>query len=337
MADQHEKVAIVSKMLVLDEDSVHQDSLKTFCEQSGLIGIRPNKQGAASVMSILKSNVDLGGILIGERYMGTPDKTFELVAEIRTQRPELPIFLRRTHLESLAGLPVKTANMFKQAYTLNDLRNLSNALESSIFSRLYPNELARGIRELSINALQNLFPKCDIEAEAPYLVTDRIIHGEVFTLIAIESDWCRGYMTFQGPEQPLLDLLSASFPGTSPTFRDLNQHLGELTNLVWGGFKNKYVGSQDGKNNTQVPIIINHHRRFISFGSEDPQLCFKYVLTPRSGVDVPNSSADPRDYDMSAASAIYQRFVFNLSWSPEDFKENASVESLVQSGELELF
>ena len=35
---------------------------------------------------------------------------------------------------------------------------------------------------------------------------------------------------------------------------------------------------------------------------------------------------------------IYQRFIFNLSWRPEDFMENqASVENLMSTGELELF
>jgi len=35
---------------------------------------------------------------------------------------------------------------------------------------------------------------------------------------------------------------------------------------------------------------------------------------------------------------LYQRFIFNLSWSPEDFKEiKHDVEELVDSGELELF
>jgi hypothetical protein len=35
---------------------------------------------------------------------------------------------------------------------------------------------------------------------------------------------------------------------------------------------------------------------------------------------------------------IYQKFVFNLNWSPEDFTENlTSVQDLVASGELDLF
>jgi len=75
----------------------------------------------------------------------------------------------------------------------------------------------------------------------------------------------------------------------------------------------------------QVPIVINHMHRYISFGSENPQLCFKCVLR-----DAENPTFAPL--------VIYQRFVFNLNWSPEDFHENdPSLDSLVASGELELF
>ena len=106
-----------------------------------------------------------------------------------------------------------------------------------------------------------------------------------------------------------------------------HQTLGEVTNLVWGAFKARYIaeGDKRGQFQTQVPIIINHHQKYISFGSEDPQLCFRYTLTDNTDEDKPPIH-------------VYQRFVFNLNWSPEDFKEvQTSCEELVESGELELF
>lgn len=48
--------------------------------------------------------------------------------------------------------------------------------------------------------------------------------------------------------------------------------------------------------------------RYISFGSEKPQLCFRFMLIPREG-------------DRRVPANLYQRFAFNLSWSPEDLKE----------------
>lgn len=320
---------VVSKVLVLDKAGSHFDSLKAFCEDCGLVGIRPQQGNAESVMSILKSNVDLGGILLYENFGGARGQGIELAREIHFSRPELPIFLRRDALANLSGIAEKDAAMFRCAYTLSDLGQLRSTLDNSIFSRIYPNDLVRGITEMTSASIATLFRNCDVDVETPYLVMDRIIYGEVFTMIAIESAWCRGYMMLQASEDAVLGLLKGSDDeiGRNMNFRELNNVLGEATNLIWGSFKNRYVGVDDNKSilsQTQVPIIINHERRYISFGSEDPQLCLKYTLR-KQGVESPEPVS------------ILQRFVFNLNWSPDEFKENPTVESLVDSGELEMF
>ena len=76
----------------------------------------------------------------------------------------------------------------------------------------------------------------------------------------------------------------------------------------------------------RVPLVVNHLHRYISFGSENPQLSFKYRLP----------DGDHKD---EKSMVIDQRFVFNLSRSPEDFKEDqfSTVDELFDSGELELF
>lgn len=319
---------VVSKVLVLDGADAHFDCLKAFCEECGLVAIRPQQRDVAGVMAILRSNVDLGGIMLYEHFGGTAGQGLELARQIHDLRPELPIFLRRDAVASVAGLDEKTAGMFRCAYTLSDLQLLRATLDVSVFSRVYPNELVRGITDFTRASLETLFPHCDVDTETPYLVKDRIIYGEVFTLIAIESDWCRGYMMFQAAEEAVLGLLrrAGGHEGESWNFRELNNVLGELTNLAWGSFKNRYVGGDNrgGPFLTQVPIVINHQRGFISFGSDDPQLCLKYLLRERQRPE-------------AAPVPIFQRFVFNLNWSPDEFRENPSVESLVDAGELELF
>ena len=78
-----------------------------------------------------------------------------------------------------------------------------------------------------------------------------------------------------------------------------------------------------GNQHIQVPLVINHKHKYISFGTENPQLCFFYTLT--DGV-----SGD--------SIRLYQRFIFNLNWSPEDFKVIVHDSAgLVEAGELELF
>jgi hypothetical protein len=316
---------IGAKVLILDSDS---DALRVALEIVKITGIRPQRPGAVAVLGILGTNVDLGGILLAEDYLGTPAGTFNLVKTIRSIRPELPVFLRRSDEHSggwITDLPPNVASMFRRTYSMDGLADFAADLSSQIFTRVYPAALARGIHEISMNSLKALFKGFEITGSPPYLVFDRIIPGEVFTLIGIDSDWCRGYMTWQGSHDELEHLVRVEYPLASSSFREVNQYLGELTNLVWGGFRNRFVSGEPATTRVQVPIVINAMQRFISFGSEDPQLCFKFDLTP----------IDPK-FGTDTIS-LYQRFIFNLSWRPEDFKEVASVESLLQAGELEFF
>lgn len=101
--------------------------------------------------------------------------------------------------------------------------------------------------------------------------------------------------------------------------------MGETTNLIWGGFKSRFINAEDLAINPipQVPIIINNFHKYISFGSENPHLCFKFTLVHEN---------------TGEQFIIYQWLVFNLIWAPENFKENqAALDQLVVSGELELF
>ena len=55
-----------------------------------------------------------------------------------------------------------------------------------------------------------------------------------------------------------------------------------------------------------MPLIVNHKHKYISFGTDNPQLCFLYTLT---------------DETSGRSVKLYQRFIFNLNWSPEDFRK----------------
>ena len=107
-------------------------------------------------------------------------------------------------------------------------------------------------------------------------------------------------------------------------FRDLNDLLGELTNMIWGAFKNRFLGEVDPtRAQVQVPLLVNHRQKYISFGSDNPQLCFVYELT---------------DEQSGRSVKLHQRFVFSLSWSPEEFSEIAEQPGAsVGAGELDLF
>ncbi len=320
-----EAAQLVSKVLVLNDDAEVRGHIMAFCDAHHLIPVKPQ---AGAALTVLKSNVDLGAIFMQETYTGEGGNALELARAIHAIRPELPIFLRREAASHLDDLPDLYRGIFTAAYTTSTIDELAPLIDKNIFSFQYPNALVRGITEITKNTLETQFKGVEVRTEAPYMVRDRIIYGELFTLIPLESTWCRGYMMLQTEEGPLIKYVEDGRTHISrdpANFRDINHVMGEVTNLIWGAFKNRFISNEPVDwRQSQVPLIVNHEHRYISFGSEDPQLCFRYTL-----VD-PNGEAPPL--------VLYQRFVFNLSWAPEKFKENEVLtEDLFESGELELF
>ena len=60
MTDQ---TKIVSKVLVLDTNTSCLEAIKGFCDSNGLVGL---KVQPGNVMAVLRSNLDLGAILLSE-------------------------------------------------------------------------------------------------------------------------------------------------------------------------------------------------------------------------------------------------------------------------------
>ncbi len=314
----------VSKVLVLDNSPADSEVIKQFCSDNDLIALKVRKD---ALLGVLRTNIDLGGVLYSEDYGDTAEETAIIAAQIHAARPELPIVIRRNDAATLDDLPAARRRPYCAAYVSSDISALRAIIDQYIFSLIYPNALVRGIGELTESVLASQFPSWQIARDTPHIVRDRLIFGEVFSLIPLESHWCRGYMMLQTEERRLLGLLAGNSPNVDrhADFRAVNSLLGEITNLIWGSFKNRYIGdaSSSAVGTIQVPLVVNQQHRYISFGTENPQLCFRYKLT---------ESASDRSF------TIVQRFVFNLNWSPEDFREIAPESTgLISSGELELF
>ncbi|MCC8391445.1 chemotaxis protein CheX [Paraburkholderia sp. MMS20-SJTR3] len=320
----------VSKMLVLDDDPAHAPLLKQWFDEHNLIALKV--RDSSRLASVLGTNIDLGGVLLAGDYGGSVERAAEAAARIHAARPELPIILRSSGTRPTAPLPPALANVVCASFDAADLSALAAAVDQYIFSLDFPHALVRGIAQITEARLGTLFDGVTVRRETTSVVRDRIIFGEVFSLIPLEGAWCRGYMLMQAQEDALLGMIerkrAACAHRTSvaqPDFRDLNSLLGELTNLIWGAFKDRFLAAQSMReaSQVQVPLLVNHKHRYISFGSDNPQLCFQYVLS---------------DAASGQAVTIDQRFVFSLRWSPEDFSEHtADLDALVESGELDLF
>lgn len=313
---------LAAKVLLLEHDPRHYQALWDFAQGLGLVTL---PRAAVDALTTLGQHKDLGGVLLAEDLPCEGGDALDLAKAIHRQRPELPIFLRRT-----GSAPLREGLEGAITHAWTGLDTLRGAIEQSLFSLRYPTELVNGIVELTSQAMRSMFPHARVMNEAPYVVHDRIIFGQVSTLIPLESTWCRGYMMLQTEESALRQGMLQGFGyegvGGDLSFRELNHLLGETTNLIWGAFKNRYIPPEAfTSQQTQVPIVINHEQKYISFGSQDPQLCIRYQLS------------DPRRPGLPPL-IIVQRLIFNLLWLPEKFTEYAQPrESGVDTGELELF
>ena len=323
---QADGYTVVSKVLVNEHDKNILASFKDFLGQNQLFGYKVTKD---KIFRVLNSSVDLGAIFLPEKD-NRGNSNLELAIEIHRLRPELPIFLRRENSNSLDDYPAEIQKIFAGAYIHGQYDRLKELIDTYLFTRHYPSDFVEGIRSLTLDAFKAAFKGTNIQVDPPYIVNDKIIYGELFSLMPLESSWCRGYVMLQTEENNVLEVIRAKKTSLNPVeanFRHVNAILSELSNMIWGSFKNKYglsPADEVGRVRVEVPIVVNHGRKFISFGSDDPQLCFKYTLTAA------DSNLGPIN--------IYQKFVFSLDWSPEKFEENdKNMDELVNNGELELF
>lgn len=323
-ANEHE---VLCKVIVIEQSANKLAELRNFFADCKLLGYRVTRK---NILSILKTNIDLGGIFLPE----TDDHGASFIAlaiSIHKIRPDLPIFLCMESGRTFEDLSHDAQKAVVGTYQHGDNVRMKELVDTYLFSRHYPSEFISGIKEITTGILKAAFKEMQLNVDHPYIVKDKVIYGELFSLIPIETNWCRGYMMLQMEEGKIMDAITAKrtlINPPEPNFRHVNAILGELSNMIWGGLKNRY-GSKNmpealGQVRVEIPIIVNHARKYISFGSDDPQLCFKFALLDQTGALNP--------------IIIYQKFIFSLDWAPEKYAEsNQSVNELVSGGELELF
>jgi hypothetical protein len=313
-----------SKVLILDESRTVAPAIKNFCDGNNLVALMGRR---APALSLLRTNADLGGILLSEMYGWSRQETADLAQELHALRPEVPIILRREHHATLDGLPHALRSVCSAAYVAGELESLRSAIDTHIFTLHYPPALLRGIAEISERVLATEFGAFSVTPATPLIVHDRVVFGELFSLIPLESPWCRGYLLLQTEESELLKLLDLDAASSSGASIDaLKDRLREATNLIWGLFKNRYAGDLDvsSASNVQVPLVFNLREKSVSFGASSTHLCLRYRLTDEA-----------RDLSLW----VCERFVFNLTWNPANFDERCpSAEAgSIAAGGLEYF
>lgn len=312
---------ISSKVLTFDTDVSILPKLRKIFDDNNLIGLR--SIGDPSLADIiLEKNIHLGALFVNNR-----GEWIELSKRLKTLRPELPLFLRVEDEKEKDSINAEHRLLFDGIFHISETEMITELLESHIFIRDYPTEMIRHIHDFSMNAFEYMMPGMDVHSPAPIVIRDKVIYGELTSLIPVNTNWCRGYMMVQSDTEELHETLqSANNPAFSGTADEVVPSvIGELTNLMWGGFKTVFLKEgflEETGPDIQVPIIVNHRHQNISFGGDIPQLCFEYILKDNLG--------------LNTGTKIVQKFIFNLNWNP-DLVAEYDFTPLVDQGTIELF
>ncbi len=325
-----EKTEIFSKVLVREDDEATLSRIKAFCDDNNLIGMRDMSR---DILEVVSGNIDLGAIFISSSDANGADSAVGIARKVHQHRPEIPVFLRLKEGSDISTLGISEEEfqtLFAGCYHLSDLDKLKELVDSYVFSMHYPPAMVRGIKEISEEALVFAFRDSELVMGHPAIVRDKTIFGEILSLIELESSWCRGYMMLQVDKPGIIESIRTGRTGLRPEeaeIRGIDSMLSEITNLIWGGIKSRFFAASEHSQalyRVQVPIVINHVDKYVTFGSDQPQLCIQYKLSDKG--------------DQDSIITIYQRFVFNMAWSPELFKESEiAMNQMINKGELELF
>lgn len=312
---------IKSKVLTFETDISVLPKLRAIFDANNLTGMR--SVGDSSIVNvILEKNFHLGALFVNNQ-----GDWLNLSRQLKILRPELPLFLRVEEKKDEKKLSYEDALLFDGIFHISQEERIVEYLKTHIFIRDYPVEMIRHIHEFSKNAVKYMIPESEIHCPAPLVIRDKVIYGELTSLIPVNTNWCRGYMMLQTNMKELHSLLkrtgNPAFKGTIDEV--IPAVIGELTNLMWGGFKTVFLKEgflEETGPDIQVPIIVNHQQKNISFGGDIPQLCFEYILKDPIG--------------LNNQTRIVQKFIFNLNWNPDLVKEY-DFQSLVEQGSIELF
>ncbi len=323
---------ISSKVLVFDSDPQVLGELAKFFEKEKISIVR-SVANPSVLEVILQKNPQLGGMFLS----GVNNEVHQEIGKrMKALRPELPVFIRIEDEAEMERLPEEKRRLFDGFFHIKDKEKLSLLLRDFIFIREYPSELVHHIYEFSMKSFKFLLPNASIHSHAPLIVRGQAVYGDLISFIPLNTAWCRGYMVLEANPKRFVPLIrSLSNQREDPEGDQASAVLGELTNIMWGGFKAAFpkgnAASSDGME-FQVPIVADHGRGSLSFGGSAPFLSFAYHLE------------DPLNHAIQAK--VVQNFIFNLKWEPsqleaspseEGGKEDQPGDSFLEQGSIELF
>lgn len=297
---------VVSYILVHDTNLDAGESIQEFCKDNQLIRLREHD---TDIIEMLHRSINLGAIFLSEESEYKGGDGIDLGCKIHKLRPEVPIFLRTSTIKAKQDLAENIRHCFAGVYHLDEMSELQELIKTHIFSDDYPNFLMKAIQTLSTEVIESQLINMTVTVDSPSLVNDRLIHGNLQSIIPLESSWCKGHMMIQVDQEQLADLINSgkTLMGEEGLvgFRDINAWLSEMTNLIWGVIKSRVlsqINADQPISEVQLPIITNHKESYITFGTDKPHISVKYTFSDNSGE--------------LADIVLYQKLIFSITWAP---------------------
>ena len=124
---------------------------------------------------ILKTNVELGAIFLGEINVENFQRNCDWISEIHELQKELPIFIRTSANFSIDAFPKHVRGAMAGIYHLDDLNSLKQLIKKYIFDTFFPSPFVRGILEISMDIMESQFSDLHVLLDLSFIVKDRII------------------------------------------------------------------------------------------------------------------------------------------------------------------
>ena len=282
----------------------------------------------ASFWEILSSNLRIGAIFLG----GPLPELKIFLPKLHLQKREIPIFVHADQSELIDEFNDEYPNALVIRYDSIVEEQLTSLIQQHIFTRYYPDTLLQNVAsdfcDIMTEQFSEVFPSCDrVLASA-----DRRMYGQRLEYMPIKSNWCAGAMLLETNTSDIANLVQLgrshfNQPIAQPSLC-AEDVLREISNLLAGAFKNKYVPNDFSPNKTypEIPMTINHQEGYVSFGTTSPMLCFDFTIHDRR-----NGAHDFSPFQIAL------RLSFHSHWDPGEVPEEPFVQQAIDDGVLEFF
>jgi hypothetical protein len=306
--------AIGCSILVYDNDDEAVNLIETLSSEGK---IETSEQDGISILeSIALSDLtqsDICAVFLSENFDSDGLTGFHIAAKIHRLRSNIPIFMRLDGQRTINDIPTEHRQLITGCYNTCDPAQLKKITDSFLYGYFFPNRLVDILLDAGLFTLKSAIKHCEIRPSRPFLIYDYTLAAEFTSILPIQLPFGNGSLTFSINENDALTLIKnehTSLQKDQFSIDHCNQLISEITNQFWGKVRRMCApvyGRDQLRSPVYIPLVVNHKMKYINFGNNTPQLCFRYLLI--------------RDHLIPEGISVGFKIIFNSILRPNDFCE----------------